>query len=68
MWGTRGRVEAGDQETERTTRLHAQPLTHRYFTDGAFDSIAVTAGIIQTAVYADFGYIVSVRGGRKAAA
>lgn len=27
--------------------------------DGAFDPIAVVAGLIQTAIYADFGYIVS---------
>lgn len=32
---------------------------HRYFTEGAFDPIAVVAGLIQTAIYADFGYIVS---------
>ena len=30
----------------------------RYFTEGAFDPIAVFAGLIQTAIYADFGYIV----------
>jgi hypothetical protein len=30
----------------------------RYFTEGAWDPIAVFAGIIQTALYADFGYIV----------
>jgi hypothetical protein len=35
-------------------------LDIRYFTDGAFDPIAVVAGLIQTAIYADFGYIVSV--------
>ncbi|BEJ13811.1 hypothetical protein CspHIS471_0309850 [Cutaneotrichosporon sp. HIS471] len=29
----------------------------RYFADGSIDPIAVTAGIIQTAIYADFGYI-----------
>lgn len=34
-------------------------LTTRYFTEGAFDPIAVVAGLIQTAIYADFGYIVS---------
>jgi ER lumen protein retaining receptor len=34
-------------------------LTISYFSDGVFDPIAVTAGIIQTAIYADFGYIVS---------
>ena len=33
----------------------------RYFTEGAFDPIAVIAGLIQTAIYADFGYIVSRR-------
>lgn len=33
--------------------------SHRYFTEGAFDPIAVVAGLIQTAIYADFGYIVS---------
>lgn len=32
--------------------------TDRYFTEGAFDPIAVVAGLIQTAIYADFGYIV----------
>jgi len=31
----------------------------RYFTEGAFDPIAVVAGMVQTAIYADFGYIVS---------
>jgi hypothetical protein len=39
--------------------LSRSQLTHSYFTEGAFDPIAVTAGIIQTAIYADFGYIVS---------
>jgi hypothetical protein len=33
-------------------------LTDRYFTEGAFDPIAVFAGLVQTAIYADFGYIV----------
>lgn len=33
-------------------------MMDRYFTEGAFDPIAVVAGIIQTALYADFGYIV----------
>lgn len=33
-------------------------LTIRYFTEGAFDPIAVFAGLVQTAIYADFGYIV----------
>jgi hypothetical protein len=36
-------------------------LTSRYFTEGQFDPIAVFAGLIQTAIYADFGYIVSSR-------
>jgi len=31
----------------------------RYFTEGAFDPIAVVAGLIQTLIYADFGYLVS---------
>jgi hypothetical protein len=35
-------------------------LIPRYFTEGAFDPIAVVAGLIQTAIYADFGYIVSL--------
>ena len=41
------------------------PLTHllliRYVTEGSrsFDPIAIVAGIIQTIIYADFGYIVS---------
>jgi hypothetical protein len=40
--------------------LEESQLTSSYFAeDGSFDPIAVTAGIIQTAVYADFGYIVS---------
>lgn len=30
---------------------------YRYFKDGSLDPIAITAGIIQTAIYADFGYI-----------
>jgi hypothetical protein len=38
-------------------------LFSRYFTEGAFDPIAVVAGLIQTAIYADFGYIVRRRGG-----
>lgn len=34
----------------------------RYVTEGSrsFDPIAIVAGIIQTIIYADFGYIVSV--------
>jgi hypothetical protein len=35
-----------------------QANTIRYFTEGAFDPIAVFAGLVQTAIYADFGYIV----------
>jgi hypothetical protein len=35
--------------------------TNRYFTESAFDPIAVVAGLIQTAIYADFGYIVSAK-------
>ncbi len=33
-------------------------LPPRYFTETAFDPIAVVAGVIQTGIYADFGYIV----------
>lgn len=43
----------------RSSILWKRPLTNRYFTEGAFDPIAVVAGLIQTAIYADFGYIVS---------
>lgn len=39
--------------------LYIPNWIYRYFAEGQFDGIAVTAGIIQTAVYADFGYIVS---------
>jgi hypothetical protein len=39
--------------------LRADTASFRYFTEGAFDPIAVVAGLIQTAIYADFGYIVS---------
>lgn len=35
-------------------------LFDRYFTEGAYDPIAVVAGLIQTGLYADFGYIVSL--------
>lgn len=42
--------------------LHNHPTAkNRYFTEGAFDAIAVVAGIIQTVIYADFGYIVRSR-------
>lgn len=37
--------------------LYIPNWIYRYFTEGAFDPIAVVAGIIQTALYADFGYI-----------
>jgi hypothetical protein len=37
----------------------ADAASFRYFTEGQFDPIAVVAGLIQTAIYADFGYIVS---------
>ena len=39
--------------------LYIPNWMYRYFTDGSFDPIAVVAGLIQTAIYADFGYIVS---------
>lgn len=41
-------------------------MSNRYFMDGAFDPIAVVAGLIQTAIYADFGYIVSAPSGAPA--
>ncbi|WWD17090.1 hypothetical protein CI109_101527 [Kwoniella shandongensis] len=56
----------GEAETITTHYLAALALyrglyipnwMYRYFTDGAFDPIAVCAGLIQTAIYADFGYI-----------
>lgn len=47
-------LAGGSEETPR-----ADPASFRYFTEGAFDPIAVVAGLIQTAIYADFGYIVS---------
>lgn len=51
--------EATENGRRPSQHGHEHALTHSYITEGAFDSIAVTAGIIQTAVYADFGYIVS---------
>ena len=48
-----------------TAMRKGDPLTHllliRYVTEGSrsFDPIAIVAGIIQTIIYADFGYIVS---------
>ncbi|GFZ46788.1 ER lumen protein-retaining receptor [Saitozyma sp. JCM 24511] len=56
----------GEAETITTHYLAALGLyrglyipnwMYRYFTEGAFDPIAVVAGLIQTAIYADFGYI-----------
>ncbi|WOO80666.1 ER lumen protein-retaining receptor [Vanrija pseudolonga] len=56
----------GEAETITTHYLAALGLyrglyipnwIYRYITEGQFDPIAVTAGIIQTAIYADFGYI-----------
>ncbi|RXK39354.1 ER lumen protein retaining receptor [Tremella mesenterica] len=56
----------GEAETITTHYLAALGLyrglyipnwMYRYFTEGAFDPIAVIAGLIQTAIYADFGYI-----------
>ncbi|TYJ57751.1 hypothetical protein B9479_001605 [Cryptococcus floricola] len=56
----------GEAETITTHYLAALALyrglyipnwMYRYFTEGKFDSIAVSAGIIQTLIYADFGYI-----------
>lgn len=37
--------------------LYIPNWIYRYFTEGQFDPIAVFAGLIQTAIYADFGYI-----------
>lgn len=56
----------GEAETITTHYLAALGLyrglyipnwMYRYFTEGTFDPIAVVAGLIQTAIYADFGYI-----------
>ncbi|WVQ73929.1 hypothetical protein IAR50_003510 [Cryptococcus sp. DSM 104548] len=56
----------GEAETITTHYLAALGLyrglyipnwMYRYFTEGKFDSIPVSAGIIQTLIYADFGYI-----------
>jgi len=56
----------GEAETITTHYLAALALyrglyipnwIYRYFTEGAFDPIAVVAGLIQTGIYADFGYI-----------
>lgn len=56
----------GEAETITTHYLAALGLyrglyipnwMYRYFTEGAFDPIAVVAGMVQTAIYADFGYI-----------
>ncbi|ORX35703.1 ER lumen protein retaining receptor-domain-containing protein [Kockovaella imperatae] len=56
----------GEAETITTHYLAALGLyrglyipnwMYRYFTEGAFDPIAVVAGLIQTGIYADFGYI-----------
>ncbi|KAL1411622.1 endoplasmic reticulum retention protein [Vanrija albida] len=56
----------GEAETITTHYLAALGLyrglyipnwIYRYITEDQFDPIAVTAGIIQTAIYADFGYI-----------
>ncbi|OWZ78912.1 ER lumen protein retaining receptor [Cryptococcus neoformans Bt85] len=41
--------------------LYIPNWMYRYFTEGAFDAIAVVAGIIQTVIYADFGYIYVTR-------
>jgi hypothetical protein len=57
--------EGGDEAGAGLIQTHSPfaslLLTYilRYFTEGAFDPIAVVAGLIQTAIYADFGYIVS---------
>lgn len=48
-----------DPTSNIPSRLISTPAHSRYFTEGAFDPIAVVAGLIQTAIYADFGYIVS---------
>jgi ER lumen protein retaining receptor len=59
----------GEAETITTHYLAALGLyrglyipnwIYRYITEGSrsFDPIAITAGIIQTIIYADFGYIV----------
>ncbi|KAG7531666.1 hypothetical protein FFLO_04176 [Filobasidium floriforme] len=56
----------GEAETITTHYLAALALyrglyipnwIYRYFTEGAYDPIAVVAGLIQTGLYADFGYI-----------
>lgn len=48
-----GRAHGGEEH------IVGPSLMSRYFTEGQFDPIAVFAGLIQTAIYADFGYIVS---------